>query len=211
MSRTLLLVLALLATGGLYYLGQVDRLSPLAMNVVELQTTVGFAPWLIGLGLVVLAAANVALAPRAPAPVTRQRDPRQAPARRSPAPSPVRTDGDWYAAAVQAARAMPLEPQGKLRVSEAVGVPFTLVLQRATVEQARRRLDTYAAFLASIPTPPKGRVYIESSPDIQIAPTILVGAALKKHLPADSYYVMEHGGAVDIVFPTPDPRWASQG
>jgi hypothetical protein len=47
MSRTVLLVLSLLATGGLYYLGQIDRLSPLAMNVVELQTTLGFAPGLM--------------------------------------------------------------------------------------------------------------------------------------------------------------------
>lgn len=205
MSRFLPFVVVALATAAAWYLGEVDRLSPLAMTVVELQTTLGAPPWWIGAGLTALAALGVVLRPK--------RAPAVAPKREAPAAvAKLPTAGqDWYEVAAAAARALPLSPQGRLRLDEAPGLPFTLVLRGATMEQARRRIELYAGLLAAIPTPPRGRVYVESSPDVTMSHQLLVAAAFKPHHPADSFVARASGGAVDIVFSRPDPRWATRG
>lgn len=198
------LLLALL-TAGLWYLSSVDRQSPIALDVVEAESALGVPLYLVGIALTA-AVAVAAWVRRRPAARPAARPPlRSRPAAGSgPAALP---EGDWYAPARAAAEALPLAPVGELRFDEAVGLPFTLRLRQATVEQARRRIEAYVACLAAIPTPPKGRVYLESSPDVQIAPQHLVGAAMKRHFPAEAYQVLRHGHGVDIVFLDPDPRW----
>jgi len=205
----LLFSLLLLLAGGLWYLSEVDRLSTLAVTVVELEIRFGQKLWVLALvaagvwGAVALGRAALARADRAP--------PRPAAAPPAPRPTaPLPSTGDWYADARRRADALPLAPTGEIRVDEGWDVPFTLRIRQATVEQTRRRLDAFAGFLTEIPTPHKARVTIESSPDITIAHHHLVNAHLKRRFSADRYYVMEHGGSVDIVFAEPDPRWAAR-
>lgn len=204
--RLPLFVSCAFVTGTAWYLAEVDRLSPAAMYVVELQTTLGVPLWWIGAGVTVVAlgwmAAGILGAPAA-AP---QRE-----VRRAPVASTVAAGRDWYDSALAAARALPLTPQGRLRFDEAPGLPFALVLRGATTEQARRRVELYAGLLAAMPTPPRGRVYLESCPDVTMSHQTLVAAAFKPHHPADSFVVRASTGAVDIVFSHPDPRWTARG
>lgn len=205
-SRLPLFVTCAFVTGTAWYLAEVDRLSPAAMYVVELQTKLGVPPWWIGGGVTVMALIYMVVGiTRAPKAAPRPE------VRRGPvAPTPV-AGQDWYEAAATAARALPLTPQGRLRFDEAPGLPFALVLRGATTEQARRRVELYAGLLAAMPTPPRGRVYLESCPDVTMSHQTLVAAAFKPHHPADSFVVRASTGAVDIVFSHPDPRWAARG
>lgn len=200
-----LALLFALLTAGLWYLSAVDRQSPAALYVVEAESALGLPLSLVGVALTAAVAVGAWVRRRPAARPAARPAPRSRPTSVStPAALP---EGDWYAAARAAAEALPLAPMGELRFDEAVGLPFTLRLRQATVEQARRRLEAYVAMLAAIPTPPKGRVYLESSPDVQVAPHHLVGAAMKRHFPAEAYQVLNHGNGVDIVFLHPDPRW----
>ena len=205
----------LLAAGfaaGLYYLTDIDRQSALAMDAVEWTTKAGFPLWLppavVALGLAVgIGVRGVSAArPRA----SRTSPPGPAAPPRATAPPPIPDGADWYAACRAQAEALPLQPVGEVRFDEGWDIPFTLRLRQTTMEQARRRIDAYVAFLHAAPTPYKARVTIESSPDITLAHHHLVNSHLKRRFPEGAYYVMEQGGGVDIVFANPDPRWSSR-
>lgn len=196
-------------TAGLWYLSAADRMTPLALRVVELEGQVGVPLWMPGLVVTTAAALLAWLEARPARPSPPRATPRSVPSRVE-APAAAPREGEWYAAARAAAHALPLAPSGEVRFDEAVGLPFTLRLRGATVEQARRRLELYVAFLASVPTPPKGRVYLESSPDVQVAPIHLVNAAMKRHFAAEDYQVVNHGSGVDVLFVRPDPRWSAR-
>lgn len=204
----------LAVTAAVWFLEVQERTLPISLTLVEWETSLGFPVYVLPAALAAWSLVGSLLklgrGGAAPAPA---RDLRQAPTRslsRPAAPAAPGSGADWYDEALRRAKALSLEPQGHLRLDEAMGLPFTLTLRNATVEQARRRLDAFAGFLAGIPTPPKARVYVESCPDIQIAPQHLVGAALKKHFAEDRFYLMVQGGGVDVVFSDPDPRWAGR-
>jgi hypothetical protein len=201
-------------TGGIWYLESVDRKLPVSVQLVEWEGRLGIPIYVVPALIALVTLGNVLWRMnRSAGDGGTARDLRQAPTRslsRAQDPLSAAAAGSWHDEAVRNAKALTLEPQGQIRLGEAMGLPFTLMLRNATVEQARRRIDQYVAFLASIPTPPKGRMYLDSSPDVQVAPQHLLGAAMKKYFQEDQFYLMVQGGSVDIVFSRPDPRWAGR-
>lgn len=203
----------LLAAAVTAWLSVVDRTSPLALALVELEGRLGQPLWMplavagaAALAVRVLRHASRTARPSLPPP---NRDIARMAARAASSPAiPAAPGGATWADAVRAqARALPVEPIGRVRLDDAPGVPFTLTLTSATPEQARRRLAVFAEFLAAIPTPPAARVRVVSSPDLEGPLHRLLGAELGRHFPAGACHVASVADGVDVRFARPDPRW----
>lgn len=208
-------VVILVAAVLLGWLSVFDRASPLAVAVVEVETSFGFALWIPFAAAGILLLAFRVLHARAPArpaparPLTRDR-PRPPPTGAAPDGAPALDAAPTWLATIRAgARAVSDDPMGRVRFDEAAGVPLTLVLTGVTREQARRRVSAYAAWLATIPAPPTARVRLVSSPDIEGPIHGLLRGELAKHFPSDAVRVVSLRDGADAVFAHPDPRWSA--
>ncbi len=211
-------VLLLLITAALYYLEEVDRMSVAALWAVEWEGRLGVRPYWIS-GALSIAAIGAALVPGARAapaiprpPVARRDDGPIAPNRPVPAhpragPEPSSVVVQDVAEAYAEAKRLRLGRGAKLRVDAQEGVPFTLVLDRATPEQARRALETFAGFLASVPRPPRARVQLKDCEPGGVPWNRQVQGALKPFFPLGSYRVVSQISWVDVVFDHPNEAW----
>lgn len=201
---------ALLAAGGLAWLLEGDRMSPLALTAVEWQTRSQvpvplYVPLALLGGVLVLTGLRRTRSRRSssPSPV-----PTPAPA---PASAALEGDGDqWVVAVIQQGEALGLEVGATLSFDVAAGVPVGLRLSQQTPEAERRSLETFAAYLARFPTPPRARVELEGAIPTGAALRVrhLLHRALRQVFPPDSLRVLQHSDRIiDVVFSAPDPRW----
>lgn len=123
-------------------------------------------------------------------------------------PSWGRVDEPWLEDAIEKAEilAESFPVQAHMEFSVEPGLPFTLVLKRATPAMAVRAMVSYVEFLASIHTPPRARVVLQSVPHLDRSFHRNVMAALEPYFP-DTADVQPHAGRVDIEFLAPDPGW----
>lgn len=197
-------ILLLSAAAVLAWLSVVDRVSPLALQIVEWETAVGAPLWI---PVAVIGAVLLGIAVR-PKPVQRrgQIETRERQRRVQRAESAQPEEG-WRPGLDARARSLPIEPQGRIKVDESAGVPYTLVLRNATPHQARTRFAMFAELLSSMPTPPAARVRVESSPDIGGPIHKALTQELEKFFPADAFQVLSRSDGADVRFVRPDPRW----
>lgn len=194
MTRGFYLFLIALAVG-LAWLSYGDRMSPLAVTVVEVDQRLGIpanaivgAVGVIGLLLSFRNSFGGHTAPAQP--------------RRAPAPA---MDGDWKRRVHEDAAALPLEV-GAFIEHDKAGVALTLVLQRLPPERARRCIDTFCSFLARIPAPPRARIRYVDCADAGLPRHNIVSGIARRHL-GESLHVTAHDDMVDIRFLQSDPRW----
>ncbi|MFZ5476746.1 MAG: hypothetical protein ACOZNI_08225 [Myxococcota bacterium] len=189
-----------LVAGALAWLSLGDRMSVPAMTVVEWETRLGVPLW-----VPVAVLAGVATLPylRRKRAVARPPVARDVERSREEAPAPA--GADWLEDVFRRARALPVEPMGRMRCANG-RVAFTLRLRAASPEQARRRLATLAGFLATVPTPRAARVELESCPDLGEVHRWLA-AELARHFPADAFHVTSLADGAEVAFRSPDPRW----
>lgn len=207
-------VLLLLGAAALGWLSVFDRASTVAVSVVELESSVGFPLWIpfavAGGGLLAYQLLKPKPKAAAPArPLTRDAA-RTAPRPLgAPEPAPVEpppVGGTWLDALRAGARAVSDDAMGRVRFDEA-GAAVTLVLTGVTREQARRRVASYASWLATIPTPPSARVRLVSSPDVEGPIVGVLRGEIAKHFGPDAVRVVSSHEGADAVFTRPDPRW----
>ena len=189
-------VLLLLIAAFLAYLSYVDRMSTLAITVVEWDHKLG-----VPLNAIVGAIGTIGFALsfrnllRKPA-VTRY-SPRTAP--------PAASATDWRRRVHENAAALPLEPGAHISHDQA-GVALTLTLSRVPQERARRAIDSFCTFVAGIPAPPRVRIRFIDCPDTGLPRHQLVNGIARRHL-GEELHVTAVDDAVDIRFHHPDPRW----
>ncbi len=205
----------------LSWLSYVDRTSAVAIAVVEMESQFGFpvGPLFMTAGAV-LAIARVwhrhAKVPAPARPLTRDAARTQAPRPSAPG-QPAAPGGrsiedpgsNWLTTVRASARGVSDDPMGRVRFDAAQGVPIALVLTAVTREQARRRVSAYAAWLATIPTPPTARVHVVSSPDLEGPLHGVFRGELAKHFPAEAFHVTSTHEGADALFTWPDPRWSA--
>lgn len=116
---------------------------------------------------------------------------------------------DWLLDALEKAEILTenFPIQARLELNQDPGLPFTLVLERATPAMAVRAMMAYVEFLASVALPPKGRVELVSIPHLDRSFHRNVQAALEPYFPGTAD-VIKREDHVDIVFKEPDLRWA---
>jgi hypothetical protein len=199
-------LLLLAAAGVLGWLSVGDRTSSAALTIVEIEGRVGVPLWvLFGLAGLVLLAFRLSHTRRAAAvhparPLTR--DVARPLGNATPPPS-----SDWLQALRVQAKRVTDDAMGRVRFDEAPGIPLSLVLTSVTPEQARRRIAAFAAWLATIPTPPGARVRCVSSPDIEGPLHAVFRGELVRHFPGDAFTTMARTDGADVLFLHPDPRW----
>jgi hypothetical protein len=206
--------LAFAAAALAWWLTEQDRKSPVALDLVEWQARLPAPLWVLLLA-VALAATVVHAIGRwsfrqriaggragAVAPVVR-------PASTAPPSRPLAmgNEPDWFAALAGRARRIQFQPGARLLFDTAVGVPFLLEVGNQSPEQARRSIDLFVTFLATVPEPPRARVnFLEAAPELGNRKHLVAGIA-RQHLPHGSFSLVEAGPGVDLLFPKPDPCW----
>ena len=217
-------VVTLVLAAVLAWLSLADRMSPLAMYVVELEAAIGVALW-IPFG--VIGAAMLAWASRVrPKEIMQRRETQESqrhrvsepgrPPRASVQHSPGVSLGlgsdaaGWRTVIDTRALRLPVGPQGKMRIDEVPEVPYTLVLTGVTPQQARNRLALFAELLSGMPTPPVARVRLESAPDVGGPIHKLLSAQLSRFFALGTFHVVSRSDGADIRFAQPDPRWSDR-
>ena len=210
-------VIALAIAAGLWWLLEQDRMSPLALTVVEWQTRSQlpiplYVPFLV-VGVVGVGMAVVQRLQR-PAPPPPRRQPSSASALgQQAAVMPAPGDDRWVVDVLSRARAVPLDPGASLHFDVAAGVPIGLRLVQLTPEAERRSLEHFARYLSTIPTPPRVRVEVGGSTD-RAAPQRIrhqLHRALREVFPTDAPGVLLSGDQIDVVFSAPADCWRSRG
>ncbi|HND29185.1 MAG TPA: hypothetical protein PKY30_21315 [Myxococcota bacterium] len=194
MTRSFYIFLIFLAVG-LAWLSYGDRMSPLAVTVVEVDQRLGVpANVIVGavgvIGLLLSLRNSIGSRDVAPPP------------RRAPAQG---LDTDWKRRVHEDAAGLPLEVGAHIEHDKA-GVALTLVLQRLPPERARRCIDVFCTFLARIPAPPRARIRFVDCADAGLPRHNIVQGIARRHL-GESLHVTAHDDMVDIRFLQPDPRW----
>jgi hypothetical protein len=193
LTRSFYIFLIFLAIG-LAWLSYGDRMSPVAITVVEIDQRLGVpANAVVGaVGVIGLLLSFRGSLGRKEAPA-----PRRAP--------PPALDSDWKRRVHEDAAALPLEVGAHVEHDKA-GVALTLVLQRLPPERARRCIDVFCAFLARIPAPPRARIRFVDCADAGLPRHNIVSGIARRHL-GESLHVTAHDDMVDIRFLQSDPRW----
>lgn len=207
----LLGAILLLCAGALGWLSIGDRMTPLALDLVELETTLGlplYAP--VGtLGALLLLAGFGARRPAAlPSP-----PPTHAPAPAAPGAAAAVTEDDdaWVPAVIQKARSLTWEPGASLTLDAAEGVPFLLRLSGLPPAAEGRSLQALARFLSTIPTPPRVRVSFSGSSALSESHHHRVRNAMRAVTSPDRFQVLRQGDDVDVLFFHASPCWEKRG
>lgn len=202
-------VLLLVLAGGLTWLTVADRMSPLALTVVEWESVLGVpiaAITGLAAALCLVFSARTSSKPRQSASVEQRR-----PARRAGIEASIKTtNSDWVGDVIQRARALPLEDGVQLKLDEGSGIPFTLHLERVTPEVERRSLDAFSSFLSSIPTPQRAKVVFIGNNTTGVPRQHSVKGSLRRVFHATAYQVVPQQNWVDVLFFAPDPSWADR-
>jgi hypothetical protein len=202
--------LLLILAGGLAWLTFADRMSPLALTVVEWESMIGVPisaiAGLAGVLFLVLGARKRTV-PTPPASVEQRRPSRRAGIEPSISPD---VNSDWVGDVIQRARALPLDDGVQIKLDEGSGIPFTLFLERVTPEVERRSLDAFSSFLSSIPTPQRAKVVFVGKNTTGVPRQHSVKGSLRRVFHATAYQVIPQQNWVDVLFFAPDPSWADR-
>lgn len=117
-------------------------------------------------------------------------------------------DEPWLEDAIQKSEilATGFPVQARMIFSADAGLPFTLILERATPAMAVRAMVSYIEFLASIATPPRARILLRSVPHLDRSFHRNVEAALDPYF-ADKCAVKREADYIEIVFSAYDKQW----
>ena len=200
-------VLLLLLAAGLGWLTQVDRMSPLALSVVEVESQIGFPLALItAVAGIVMLVLGFRKRPAPPAPQEQEQPNNSAGVK----PSISAASSEWVSDVIERAQALPLEAGVKITLDRGSEIPFTLLLDRVTPEVARRSLDAFSSFLSSVPTPKRAKVVYIGANATGVPRQHSVRGALRRVFHAAAFQVVAQEDEVDVLFFTPDPCWANR-
>jgi hypothetical protein len=196
-------ILLFLAAGGCWYLIEVDRRTPWALDLVELQSDVPVPIWalLAGLGLLLFLGGGKTRARAA------SKSPRSRP-RDSPA-EPERPDieTDWYRSAIARSQKETWEHGVHMSWGPLPDIDVMLVLQSATPARFKRSVRAFLELIAGLPRPRRIRIQLRNCDTEGLNVAQEVQACCYKHWQRGQVRVMAMGNEVDIFFQQPEPGW----
>ena len=197
-------LLLLAMAGGAFYLTWVDRVSCVALELIELE---GHLPVPIhgvlgAMGVVILA---LAVLRRVTAPAERVT---AGPVRRDRGLARPVVEGMSLRERVEVLAANLALPEGcRLLIDERPGVPLTLVLDSTPSGRGRRAIEALGQMVAGLPTPPRLAVVYRDCPPSTGPRHTEVQGSLATYMPRGSFRVTSHVDRVDVIFLQPDPPW----
>jgi len=203
--------IVLLLTGGMLgYLTVVDRMSPVALYAVELNTAAGVPVWAILLAAGALLMVRALFSGRKKAaPVEQRLKSKYATQKREQnqrTQAQVGAGGDWKSDVFNQARALALEGGARVQLNRN-NAPVGLLLERSTTERARRNIAALARFLSTVPVPPRARLTFKDCPPPATPWGKLVEGAFRQHFAVGAFRVVSQRDEVDVIFGESDPRW----
>lgn len=210
--------LLLLVAIGLYYLAEVDRVSPLALTVVELDGRVsplrlyGVAA-LLGLALWVPPTVRDWLHRRTRAgPTVAGHRPAQQRARADQHLVAPGAGGPrpWREAILSQVRGWDGGQGARILVDQSHGVPFTLHLEHLSPRHCERAVAELALLLQQLPQPPRVRIEFDQCPEGPAPRHHLVSKALGTVLTHGSFKAVPVADQVEVQFFAPDPRYRTE-
>ena len=212
----------MLVAVGLFYLSELDRQSPLALNVVELDSKLRFVKLysiagLLGVAMWVPSLLERILRKAPPATVTRAgHRPAQQRARQAAAPqdsTPPRAPtvgGSWREAIMGRIRGWDGGAGARIVVDQSMGVPLTLVLEHLSPRHCEAAIAALGELLQTIPQPPRVRISFDQCPEGPMPRHHLVARALGTVLDPGAFKAVASADQVDVMFHAPDPRWRTE-
>ena len=225
-------LLSLLVCAASGYGVYIDRQTPVALDLVELQSELGVpipaAFGLLGIALVLWSIFGAPSAPKYARP--RQNSPRStgkrpsarpspsasfspsAPTSRMPVPPSMKRSteapaGDWWGQVRSASATMSLPEGARITFDPARPSPVILHLELAPPERCKRAIREVASWFSQFSTPPRLRIEFDHCPEGASPRHHMVNGALATHLDRGVFKVMTDRDAVDVLFHHPDPRW----
>lgn len=217
--RTIGSIFLLLALG-LFALSRLDRQSPLALSVVELDSALRYLPayslaGILGLAFWLPPLVGDFLRDRQPTgPRRAGHRPAQQRARAAAAavePLPGAAAGrTWREAVMGRLRQWDGGAGARLLIDQAQGVPVTLQLEHLSPHHCEKAVGELGLLLQTIPLPPRIRVRFDHCPEGPAPRHHMVGKALGTVLDPGSFKAVATADQVDIMFLSPDPRWREE-
>jgi len=211
----ILVVLLGASAAAVYYLLHVDRSSPLALELVELQSDVPVPIWILLAGLGVLA--GLLLHSPKPKPWTAPIQPRKRPPPPKPrmltatmsdpyAPAPDEKP-DWYQKAVSQSQRLSWEQGVRMAWAPAPRIDVMLVCQSSTPARYKRSVEAFAEFLARHPNPRRVRIQARQCDLGSLNLNHEVNGIWRQHFEHGAYRVMVDERNVDLFFTEPAEGW----
>ena len=196
-AGTILLIIGIV----LFWLITQQRHTPLGMQALQLETTIGFPPHFIAMATGILLWARTLLQRASPRSDNRTNKPDHRPIVQNP------EDLTWVSDIISKARALEWEMGARLQFDLGNGIPFGLQLTHTTPEVGRRSLDQFSAFLHSIPNPPRVKVHYINAQTKNVPRHHSVRGALRRYFHQNEFHVVSQESWVDVIFHDPDPAW----
>lgn len=201
--------LTILAGAASAYFGIYDRQSSIALELVELETSLGTPLWMIcGVAAALSIGLQIVQSALTPAPKSRRQNFDR---KRTHQPDPAHeaTGGTWIESAISSAKMIPFPSGARLTHNNHGTVPFDLHLEHAPPERCRRAVTLLAEWVGTIPLPPRLRIHFKNCPEGGSPRHHQVAGALATVMPRSGFKVTSGLDSVDIMFLHPDPRWSS--
>jgi len=195
-----------------FYFLYIDRRSPLALGLVEIEGSLGLplAPMLGCAALLLFSGGYLrgefSKPPERPNQRRSQtRIPSQAAAH--PESHAAGSAAHWSDAAIAAAKEIPFPTGARLTFDRSLPTPIHLHLEHAPPERCKRAIALLGQWVASVPTPPRVRISFDGCPEGGSPRHHQVSGALAQHLPRADFKAISALDAVDVIFVRHDPRW----
>jgi len=202
------LALTATAAGLLHF----DRMSAIALSLVEFETAIG-VPIPAVLGACALISWFLERKNRTPAKAYKGSRGTSNHSRTSkPSSETTNTfdpDRDWFEHIKSTAKSVTLPAGARLSLDPTRPCPVELHLEQAPPERAKRAIGHMASWIASVPTPPRARVVFDHCPEGGSPRHHQVAGALAEHIDRSQFRTSTDLDAVNIFFHHPDPRWTN--
>ncbi len=199
----------LASTVGAATLLHFDRMSPMALDLVEIESAIGLPlPAVLG-GLTLLAWLLSRKRDPQPHRYRRRQSTAAAPAAHQRHTTTFDPSRDWLDQAKDSAKAIPFPAGARLEIDASRPCPIELKLEQAPPERAKRAIGLLARWMASIPRPPRARVSFHHCPEGGSPRHHQVAGALADHIQRGEYRTTTDLDAVNIIFHHPDQRWTN--
>ena len=213
MRQTGLLSILVCASSG--YLLYLDRQSPLALDLVEVQSMVGIPiPAIfgfLGVGLVLWSLTHTKQTPptrsSAYTPRTRTQPTPTTPNHTTTTKEQPPPTGNWWGQVRSSCNQITLPPGARITLEYDKPCPVYLYLEMAPSERCKRAIRSVAEWFATFSTPPRLRIEFDHCPEGPTPRHHMVNGALATHLDRGSFKVVTDRDAVEVLFHRPDPRW----
>ena len=196
-----------------YYLLHVDRMSSLALRLVEIEGMLGISlPPMLGCAALLLFSGSY-LRPlfsqserRQPQMRPRQPQPSLSGAQDTMSASTI--SASWHDTAIAAAKQIDFPTGARLTFAPSRPTPIHLHLEHAPPERCKRAIALLGKWIASVPTPPRVRISFDGCPEEGSPRHHQVSGALAQHMPRADFKAVSALDAVDVIFIRHDPRWS---